>query len=70
MSVAGPFHPFIPCAAAALQPREYFLREPVVVDAPLGCVWYALGLRNPHSNLAFNLALTLPLHAASLARHH
>ena len=39
--VNGPFHPFVPCADAALQPREYLIREPIVVDAPLDCVWCA-----------------------------
>ena len=39
-----------------MQPREYFLREPVVVDAPLGCVWCALRLPiPPNPNLAFSL---------------
>lgn len=41
MVVNGPFHPFVPCADAALQPREYLIREPIVVDAPLDCVWCA-----------------------------
>ena len=43
IEVQGPFHPYIPCSLAAQQPREYLIREPLVVDAPLACVWCALG---------------------------
>ncbi|KAK9822187.1 hypothetical protein WJX81_008406 [Elliptochloris bilobata] len=42
VDVNGPFNPYIPCVTAALQPREYFIREPIVVDAPLTCVWAQL----------------------------
>ena len=41
IEVQGPFHPYIPCSLAAQQPREYLIREPLVVDAPLACVWCA-----------------------------
>ena len=51
--VKGPFHPYIPCAAAAQQPREYLIREPLVVNAPLACVWCA-GQR-PHPKFCSNL---------------
>ena len=39
--VNGPFHPYIPCIRAAMQPREFLIREPIVVNAPMTCVWCA-----------------------------
>ena len=47
VEVQGPFNPYIPCSLAALQPREYLIREPLVVDAPLACVWCALACPTP-----------------------
>lgn len=56
VDVKGPFHPFIPCAAAAQQPREYLIREPVVVNAPLTCVWAQLNNFSDASTSVGNIA--------------
>lgn len=47
IEVQGPFNPYIPCSLAAQQPREYLIREPLVVDAPLACVWCATASHFP-----------------------
>ena len=63
IKVQGPFNPYIPCSMAAQQPREYLLREPLVVDAPLTCVWCAracpLGAPRPISSTSWR-ACTSP----------